>query len=397
MPSWRRTLYTLWVTQFIAVAGFSFVTPFVPYYIQELGITDVREVGLWAGLVTSAQAISMALIAPVWGALADRHGRRLMVMRATFGGAVILSLMGFVTNVQQLIVLRFVQGLFTGTVAATMALVAGTAPKEHAGMAMGSLQTAVYLGVSLGPLLGGISGDALGYRPSFWVTGGLLFISGILVVLFVREDFHPAPSPARGERLSYGRKLLLVLASGPLLAAFAARIMLRIGNQAISPILPLFVQNLLPSGAQVGIVTGVIAAVTSLGSAAGAPLIGAWGDRFGQRRLLMLCALAAGICYVPQAFVSDPRWLFGWQFLSGFAIGGTLATLTALIAKLTPEGRAGVVFGLDASAMAASNAIGPLAGAAAAAAYGLRAPFFLTAFLLWMGALVIALRVKERS
>ena len=397
MPQWRRTLYTLWVTQFIAVAGFSFVTPFVPYYIQELGVTDVRQVGLWAGLVTAAQAVSMALIAPVWGAIADRYGRKLMVLRATFGGAIILALMGFVTNVQQLMVLRFVQGLFTGTVPATMALVASTAPKERSGMAMGSLQTAIYLGVSLGPLLGGISGDTLGYRPSFWVTGALLFISGVLVALFVHEDFQPAREGARGERFSYSRGMILVLASAPLLAAFGARILLRVGNQAVSPILPLFVQNLLPTGAQVGIITGLIAGVSSLGAAAGSPLIGNWSDRLGQRRLLIICAVAAGLFYVPQAFATDARWLIVWQFFSGFAVGGTIATLTALLAKLTPKGREGVVFGLDASAMAASNALGPLAGAAAAAAYGLRAPFFLTSGMIWIGALAISLWVHESA
>lgn len=395
MPQWRRTLYTLWVTQFIAVAGFSFVTPFVPYYIQELGITDLREVELWAGLVTAAQAVSMALIAPVWGALADRYGRKLMVMRATFGGAVILALMGFVTNVQQLAVLRFIQGLFTGTVPATMALVAGTAPKERSGMAMGSLQTAIYLGVSLGPLLGGISGDALGYRPSFWVTGTLLFLSGILVTLFVHEDFQPSQAATHDKRLSYSRGMLLVLTSAPLLAAFAARILLRVGNQAISPVMPLYVQNLLPPGSEVGIVTGIIAGVSSLGSALGSPLIGSWSDRFGQRRLLILCAAGAALFFVPQAFVNSPNWLIAWQFCSGFAMGGTIATLTALLARLTPKGREGVVFGLDSSAMAVSNAIGPLAGAGAAAAYGLRAPFLLTAGMMWVGAIVITLWVQE--
>ncbi|MCX7671561.1 MAG: MFS transporter, partial [Anaerolineae bacterium] len=304
MPLWRRTLYTLWVTQFIAVAGFSFVTPFIPYYIQELGVTDVRQVGVWAGLVTSAQAVSMALIAPVWGALADRYGRKLMVLRATFGGAVILTLMGFVSNVQQLMALRFVQGIFTGTVPATMALVAATAPKERSGMAMGSLQTAVYLGVSLGPFFGGLSGDALGYRPSFWVTGALLFLSGLLVLFFVHEEFQPAPRTGRAAD-GYGRGWLLVLGSGALLAAFAARILLRIGNGVINPILPLYVQTLLPAGAQVGIVTGLISGVSSLGSAVGAPLIGNWSDRLGHRRLLIICAVAAGIFFVPQAFVHD--------------------------------------------------------------------------------------------
>ena len=155
MPHWRRTLYTVWFTEFIAIVGFSFVIPFIPYYIQELGVTDRQQVVLWAGLATSLMSVSFAIMAPIWGMLADRHGRKLMVMRATFAGAILMALMGFVTNVQQLVLLRIVQGMFTGTIAAATALVASVVPKQHSGAAIGSLQNAVYLGTSLGPLLAG--------------------------------------------------------------------------------------------------------------------------------------------------------------------------------------------------------------------------------------------------
>lgn len=397
MPQWRRTLYTVWITQFVAVLGFAFVIPFIPYYVQELGVTDVKQAGMWAGLVTSAQALSMALMAPVWGALADRYGRKLMVLRASFAGAVVLSLMGFVTNVQQLVVLRFIQGMLTGTVAATTTLVASTVPRERSGMALGSLQTAIFLGVSLGPLLGGLSGDLVGYRPSFWITGALLFISGVLVLLFVHEDFQPATDVARKGRMNYVQAARLVLASGPLLAVFASRILLRVGTRALDPILPLFVQQLLPAGSQVGATTGIIAAVAGLGAAIGSPIIGGWSDRLGRRRLLIACALAAGACYIPQAFVQDARWLIFWQLLSGFAVGGTLATVTALLAHVTPKGHEGMVFGLDASAVSGANAIGPVLGAAAAASFGLRAPFILAVLLFGVGLLAVMLWVREES
>ncbi len=395
MPQWRRTLYTVWLTQFIAVAGFSFVIPFIPYYIQQLGISDVKQVGMWAGLITSAQAVSMALMAPVWGSLADRYGRKLMVLRASFAGAVVLSLMGFVTNVQQLLVLRFLQGMLTGTVSATTTLVASTVPKERAGMALGSLQTAIFLGVSFGPLLGGVSGEALGYRASFWITGALLFLSGLLVLLFVHEDFQPAADVPRAGRSSTVQAARLVLASGALLAVFASRILLRVGSRALDPVLPLFVQTLLPAGSQVGVTTGMIVAVSGLGSAIGSPVIGSWSDRLGQRRLLIACALVAGACYVPQAFVQDARWLIFWQLLSGFAVGGTLATVTALLMRVAPPGHEGMVFGLDASAISGANAIGPVLGAAVAASLGLRAPFLLAALLFGVGLLAVVLWVHD--
>ncbi len=397
MPQWRRTLYTVWITQFVAVLGFAFIIPFIPYYVQELGITAVKQAGMWAGLVTSAQAVSMALMAPVWGALADRYGRKLMVLRASFAGAVVLSLMGVVTNVQQLVFLRFIQGMLTGTVAATTTLVASTVPRERSGMALGSLQTAVFLGVSLGPLLGGLTGDTLGYRPSFWITGGLLFLSGVLVLLFVHEDFQPAADVARRGRTDYGQAIRLVLASGPLLAVFASRILLRVGTRALDPILPLFVQQLLPAGSQVGTTTGIIAAVAGLGAAIGSPIIGGWSDRLGCRRLLIACAVAAGLCYVPQAFVQDARWLIVWQLLSGFAVGGTLATVTALLTHVAPQGHEGMVFGLDASAISGANAIGPVLGAAVAASFGLRAPFILAVLMFGVGLLAVALWVRDRT
>ncbi|MCC7355335.1 MAG: MFS transporter [Anaerolineae bacterium] len=385
MPQWRRTLYTVWFTQFIAVTGFAFVMPFIPYYVQQLGVTDIKEAGLWAGLVTSAQAVSMALMAPVWGALSDRYGRKLMVMRASFAGAVVMTMMGFVTNVQQLLVLRFVQGIFTGTVSATTTLVASTVPRERSGMALGSLQTAVFLGVSLGPLLGGVTGDAFGYRPSFWITGGLLFISGVLVAIFVHEGFQPAKDVVQDGRGGYGKAVQSVLASGGLLALFATRILLRIGSNALGPVLPLFVQTLLPPGAPVATTAGIIAGASALGSAVGSPLIGRWGDQIGHRRLLVISALAAALCILPQGFMHNTWSLLVWQVLSGFALGGTLSTLTALLARSAPEGHQGIVFGLDASALSGANAIGPLTGAAVAAALGLRAPFVLAAGLLVIG------------
>ena len=395
MPQWRRTLYTVWITQFIGVAGFSFVMPFIPYYIQELGITDLAEVAIWAGVVTAAQAISMAIMAPIWGTLSDRYGRKLMVLRATFAGAIVLALMGFVTNVWQLAFLRVIQGMLTGTVSATTTLVASVVPKERSGMALGSLQTAIFLGVSLGPLLGGLSGDVFGYRPSFWITGALLAFSGLLVLIFVHEDFHPVEVDGESTRAGFRHALTVVFASGALVAVLGSRILLRIGTRTIDPILPLFVQTLSSGDGQVGTITGVIVAASALGAAIGSPLIGGWSDRMGRRKLLLASAVAAGLLYIPQAFVQDARSLIFWQLASGFAVGGTLSTLTALLMQVAPVGREGMVFGLEASAVSAANAIGPLLGAAVAAWAGLRAPFLLASVLFGVGVLAVVLWVHE--
>ncbi len=395
MPSWRRTLITIWITEFFAIMGFSFVSPFIPYYIQELGVRAPKEVALWVGLAVSSQALTLAIMAPIWGTLADRYGRKMMVLRATFGGAVLMALMGLVTNVQQLVILRAVQGVFTGTVAAATALVAAVVPKHESGAALGSLQTAIFLGSTLGPLVGGVFSDTLGYRLSFWVTGGLLFLSGVLVALYVHEDFQPADQVSRSKRFDLREVGQFLVASGLALAAvFAARILLRMGTQVITPMLPLFVQSLVPSEPRIATVTGIITGASAVGSAIGSPLIGRWGDQAGHRRLLIASGLAATVFYVPQAFVSHPNWLVLWQLLTGLAIGGTLSTLTALLIQFSPPGREGMVIGLDSSVSALAMAIGPMLGASIAASLGLRAAFILSAGILGLGTAVVVMWVK---
>ena len=398
MPHWRRTLYTIWFTEFIAIVGFAFVSPFIPYYIQQLGVTDPKEVALWAGLAQSGQSLSLAVMAPVWGILADRYGRKMMVMRATFAGAVLMALMGFVTNVQQLVLLRALQGVFTGTVAAATTLVVSVVPKQHSGAALGSLQTAIFLGASLGPFLGGLMGDTLGYQPSFWVTGGLLFLSGVLVLFFVHEDFRPAEDAARSGQLDWRQLTQFLFASGgALLLVLIARLLLRTGTQTLPTILPLFVQSLLPAEAHVATIAGIISGASAVGAAVGSPVIGRWGDRLGHRRLLIASGLAATALYLPQVFAPHPMWLVPWQLLTGFAVGGTLSTLTALLIQFSPKGREGTIIGLDSSVTALANGIGPMMGAGIAAGLGLNMPFTLASGVMGLGTVVVILWVRERS
>lgn len=146
MPAWRRTLYILTAAEFIAVAGFTVIMPFLPYFVQELGITDPDQVKLWTGRLFAAQAVSMAAIAPIWGTLADRYSRKLMVERAMFGGALVFIGMGLVQNVYQLLALRILQGFLTGTVPAATALVASTTPRERSGSSWGSCRPASFWG-----------------------------------------------------------------------------------------------------------------------------------------------------------------------------------------------------------------------------------------------------------
>lgn len=386
MEVWKRNLYVIWAAELVAIAGFSVVMPFLPYYVQDLGITELHEVELWSGVLFASQAATMTIFAPIWGSVADRYGRKLMVQRAMFGGAIVIGMMGFAQNVWQLAILRAIQGMLTGTVPAATTLVASSAPRERSGYALGLLQTAVWSGASVGPLLGGLVADTWGYRAAFWVTGSLLFVAGLMVWRFVEEEFHPperkAASPDTG--IWYG--LRLVARDHGLVSLFFVRVLVRLAVRTLGPILPLFVQSLIPSSTRVASITGLISGASAATSAVGALTLGRASDRLGYRRVLLVCAVLAGLTYVPQFFVANPWQLLVLQGLLGLVMSGVLAAISALLANLAPEGHQGAVYGVDSSAVSMANAIGPMLGASVAAAFGLRVPFMLAAAVFFLAA-----------
>jgi DHA1 family multidrug resistance protein-like MFS transporter len=389
----------LWIGELIAIAGFSVTLPFLPYYVQELGITKVNQVAFWSGLVAASQAVTMALVAPIWGSLADRYGRKIMVVRAMFGGAVVISAMGFVGNVYQLVILRAIQGTLTGTVPAATTLVASNTPGKRRGYALGLLQMAIYLGSSVGPLLGGLVADSLGMRAAFWVTGGLLFTAGILVSFFVHEDFTPQERPAEtttGGKRSKPRLwdgLLVVLRTRALLVVFGIRVLMRTAFRIVGPVMPLFVQQIAEPGVKVASVTGTITGLSSATSAASAILFGRLSDRIGTRRILLSCGAAVGVLYSLQGLVNSTTQFLVLRVLAGAFMGGIVAATSALLAELAPKDRFGAVYGINTSLTAAANAIAPMVGAALTASWGLSFAFFGAAALYGLATVVIALLV----
>jgi DHA1 family multidrug resistance protein-like MFS transporter len=389
-PDWKRNLYVIWVAELVAIAGFTVVMPFLPYYVQELGVTDPEQVAIWSGLLFTGQAVTMAIFAPIWGSLADRYGRKLMVERAMFGGAVLLGAIGLVRNVQQLAILRVLQGCVTGTVPAATTLVASSVPRRRAGYALGLLQMAIYSGASAGPLLGGFVADAFGYQAAFWVTAALLFTAGLSVFFLVEERVKPSrqkeDSPAEG----FWQRLALVLRSRALLVMFSIRVVMNFGSGIMAPMLPLFVQSLMPDGERVSSITGLITGVGAATAALGAVALGRVGDRIGHQRVLAACMLGATVLYAPQFLVATPTELLVLQGAVGIALGGILASVSATLANLAPEGRQGVVYGVDASAVSVANTVAPMVGAAIAAGLRLRFIFLCAAGIFALAALGLA-------
>jgi len=392
---WQRNLQAIWFAQFTAIVGFSSVLPILPFYVQELGVTSPDAVKFWSGMIFSAHAVTMAIMAPIWGSLADRYGRKPMVERAMFGGAVVIGLMSLARTAPQLALLRAVQGMLTGTVAAATSLVASTTPRERTGYALGLLQMAIYAGSSVGPLLGGFIADQLGFQATFWTTSGLLLSGGLMVAFRVREEFSPPARSGKSVGTALWDNLRIVFSSLSLVSVLSVRFMMRLAGRLVAPMLPLVVQSLAPTGAAATL-SGLVQGISAAAGAGGAVLLGRMSDHWGERRVLLLCALGSAILHIPQYFVRDVSSLTLLQAGSGFVMGGTITALSATLAALAPAGRQGTVYGVESTVTSAANALGPMISTALAVAGGLRMPFLGASTLFALAGLLTA-RLLSRT
>ncbi len=393
---WQRNLAAIWLVQILAIVGFSLRVPFLPFYLADLGVETVDSQALWSGLINSGGAGVMALTAPFWGMIADRRGRRMMLIRAAFAGCATVAAMAFVSQPWQLLALRLVEGSLTGTVTAATVLVATTTPKARLGYALGLLQTAVFAGSSIGPLFGGVLADTIGPRPTFLVAGSMLGLAGLLTLLIVRERFEPpVPAPPSDAPAPTGRWSRVRGAAGPLLSGAVVTLVLalfviRFAAMAVQPIVPLFVASLAPGAADPASLAGIVLGTLGVTSAVSAVVLGRLGDRLGHRTILLACVAAAGLLYLPMALARNPWQLAALQGLFGIAAGGLVPAANALIADRTPTERRAFVYGITSSSAAFGAFVGPLAGAGLAIAFGFPAAFVATGLLLLLLAAAVA-------
>ncbi len=389
---WFRVVAILWVAQVISEMAFSFALPFIPLYLGDLGVADPVAVGLWAGAMAGAFAFVQAAMAPIWGALADRFGRRLMILRALFGASIVIGAMGLVANVEQLLVLRLLQGTVTGVVAAASVVVSLTVPRPYLATTLGFMHAAMFAGSSIGPLIGGAFADALGYRMAFLATGGLFLVAALLVLFFV-------PEPPRGETaarpVAEDSGETTAASRGTIVGLVSLAGIVRFASMAPAPVLPLYIEAMVPPGAPVATITGAILAATGVASILGALAIGPLMARLGRGATLFLALLVAAAVTPFQAIAPGVLALGALRFVLGLALGGLTPAAQALLTDLTPENRRGVIFGWQATASALGNGAGPVAGGIVAALVGVPALFVLTAPVYAIG--IVALRGLRRS
>jgi DHA1 family multidrug resistance protein-like MFS transporter len=374
---WKRTLWILFVSQLTTAIGFSSIFPFLPLYVKELGSSFGLSIELLAGLVFSAQAFTMMIASPVWGTLADRFGRKLMVVRASFGGALLLFLMAFVSSGEQLVALRAVQGLITGTMAANSALLAAQVPRAKIGYAMGILQVGLGAGVAFGPILGGAIADAFGYAAAFYITAALLFVSGLMVAIGVREEFDES-SAAMSRRTSFLALWKQVFTTPGMAMSYSLRFLSQLGRMMFIPVAPFFVEQLMGGSGGVNSFTGLIIGLGSGATTLTSGYFGRLGDRIGFRTLVSISAVSAGLLYLPQSIVKEAWQLLVLSILVGVAMGGVLPLISALLASYSKVGGEGSVYGIDNAVRASARAVAPLIVSGVLLAFGIRVTFILT-------------------
>ncbi|WP_025123294.1 MULTISPECIES: multidrug efflux MFS transporter MdtG [unclassified Serratia (in: enterobacteria)] len=381
--NWQRNLFITWLGCFLTGAAFSLIMPFLPLYVEALGVTGHQSLNMWSGLVFSITFLFSAVASPFWGSLADRRGRKLMLLRSALGMGIVMVLMGMAQNIWQFLALRAVLGLLGGFIPNANALIATQVPRHRSGWALGTLSTGGVSGALIGPLIGGLLADQYGLRPVFFITATVLFICFLLTLFCVREQF----TPVQKKDMLHARQVFASLKSPKLiLSLFVTTMIIQIATGSIAPILTLYVRELVGNISNLAFVSGLIASVPGVAALMSAPRLGKLGDKIGPERILVFMLVISVLLLIPMAFVQTPWQLGVLRFLLGAADGALLPAVQTLLIYNCTNQVAGRIFSYNQSFRDIGNVSGPLLGAAVSASYGFRAVFCMTALVVLFNA-----------
>ncbi|AOZ93956.1 MFS transporter [Paenibacillus crassostreae] len=392
MNTWKINLIVLWFGQFLVNAGITMITPFLALYLaQDLGVVGEHEIGIWTGLIFAANFMTSFIFQPLWGKLADRYGRKIMLLRSGFGMAIVIVLMGFARTPWELLFLRLLNGTISGFNPAAISLVSGTTPKARMGYAMGIMQSGQVAGTILGPLIGGVLADLVGFRPIFYITGTLILIASFLALFLVKESFdRDEASHIPQVSVIQGFKELAHIPQ--LLALFAVTFLLQFAMVSPMSLLPLYVQDLHASSVNIAFWAGLVVAVTGISNMISSPILGKVSDKFGSHRILTYSLIGTALTIIPQAFVHTVWQLIIVRFLMGIFMGGLLPSVNALIRSYTPDGMESRSFGFNSSTLALGNMLGAIIGGVLSGFIGIEGLFIVSGGLLLLN--VIWVRMK---
>ena len=372
--SWKDNLRIAWLGSFLTGACISLVVPFMPIFVEQLGV-EPSQVTFYSGLAISVSAISAACVSPLWGILADRYGRKPMMIRAGLAMTITMGGLAFVPNVYWLLALRLLNGVFTGFVPNATALIASQVPKDKSGYALGTLSSGVVAGTLTGPIVGGMIAEVFGIRNVFLMVGGFLFLAAILTIFFIKEDFQPVP-----KEKALPTKELFTSVKYPYLLfnLFAASFVIQVAAQSVGPILALYIRDL-GQKENLLFVSGLIVSSMGLSSMMSSGVMGRLGDKVGNHRLLIVAQAYSALIYLLCANASTPLELGIYRFLFGLGTGALVPGINALLSRMTPKAGISRVFAFNQVFFYLGGVIGPLAGSVVAEQFGYHSVFYATA------------------
>ncbi|MEH7388316.1 MFS transporter [Bacillus sp. JJ1521] len=391
MPNWQRNLWVLWIGVFFTASGFSMVIPFLPIFLLEIGVHENTE--LWSGLIYGSAFFAGAFATPFWGRVADKYGRKPMIVRAGFALFLVYTLMAFVTNAYQILGLRLMQGLLSGFIPGSIALVGTNTPTKKVGYALSMISSAAATGMILGPLLGGGLAELWGNRWAFASAGIIVLFATILIIFFVKEENFKANK----EKGSVIKDFRVAISNRPFLLVLILTLMVSCSTMIIDPILPLYIADIASNASYATLLTGFVIALPGLASALFAPVWGKWADKVGFQRILFIGLLGAAIGTLAQ-IVFTQIWGFSFiRFVYGIFFCAVFPALNGLVVKSTPEDFRGRAFSLNQTANQIGGMIGPLLGGLLGGLFPTQILFTVTGILLLVATTTAYLNGSQRK
>jgi MFS family permease len=383
--NWRQNLFAVTAATFIGFTGFTLVMPFLPLYFRQLGVDDVGDIALWSGLSLGVTPAVTALMAPLWGRLADRVGRKIMIERSLVSFVLVMSAMAFVTKAWHVFALRAVQGLFAGYGALALTMAADGAPRDRMAFAIGTVQTAQRLGPALGPVIGGTVAQLVGLRRAFFVTACFYIVALVLVFTMYKEPaVHKPSNPSRDGRVTFRS----VLAFENFMLLIAVVFGLTFVDRSLGPVLPLYVAELGTSMNDVPIISGVLFSIAAGTGAIGNHLCRAFLANHSTRAVIAAAAATGAVGTLSYVFAGGIGLLILGTPLLGLAIGSaSTAAYTAAGVVIPPQSR-GTGFGLLSTGSLLGLALSPVI-CGLLGTLSLRAVFILDTIVLLLLAAVV--------
>jgi len=376
--NWKKNLIFVALSQFIAMVGMSAFVPFMPLYVFDLGINSIEEAKIWSGLVFAGPYFLSIITVPIWGFLGDKYGKKLMMLRALFGLTLAVFLMAFAQNIYQLFFLRVFQGAVSGIIAAALAFTASNTPNEKTGYAIGILQSSQSAGNIVGPLIGGIISDLVGFRYTFITVALLIFISAISVFFFVEER----NKDYKKTTISFISNFRILKENISIPFILALIILSQAGIQYTNPIFPYFLSELGAPKEMLSSITGMMVGIVGLFSVFFAPFWGKRSDKKDYRKTIFISTGIIGLAAILHIAMPHYLYLFPLRIIIGIFFAAVVPTLYSALNKMSKEENKGSVMGFASSAYLIGSLFAYISCGFVSSWFGLDAAFIISGLLL---------------